>query len=65
MTGRRVGTLTACPECGGSAEITELVLLDSTDGPVEHARVECAHRHWFLMPSDRLVRLAAPRTSVA
>jgi hypothetical protein len=65
MTRGDLGELTACPECGAPAEITEAVLLESTDGPVEHARVVCVHRHWFLMPSDRLVRVEAPRASVA
>lgn len=42
--------LTTCPECGSIAEIRWRAVLESTDGPVEHARVECAARHWFLLP---------------
>ena len=31
--------LTTCPQCGNAAEITERDVLESTDGPVEHAKV--------------------------
>ncbi|MBO0847307.1 MAG: hypothetical protein J2P22_18045 [Nocardioides sp.] len=65
MTAPGLGELAACPECGAPAEITEMVSQASTDGPVRHARVWWVDGHWFLMPSDRLIRVAAPRTSVA
>jgi hypothetical protein len=52
-----LGELTACPECSAPAEVTEVVILGSTDGPVDHARVRCVRKHWFFMPADRLVRL--------
>ena len=42
--------LTTCPECGAVAEIRWRAVLESTDGPVEHARIECVRRHWFLLP---------------
>jgi hypothetical protein len=51
-----LGRLTACPECSAPAEVTEVVALGSTDGPVEHARVICVRRHGFFMPADRLAR---------
>jgi hypothetical protein len=44
----------ACPECGGPAEVQWRSVLESTDGPVEHAKVLCAQRHWFLLPVERL-----------
>jgi hypothetical protein len=47
---------TLCPECGALAEIEWRAVLESTDGPVEHARISCARRHWFLLPVARLVR---------
>lgn len=47
--------LTACPECGGLAEIVWRAALESTDGPVEHVRVVCVRRHWFLMPTAALL----------
>jgi hypothetical protein len=50
--------LTTCPQCGNAAEITERDVLESTDGPVEHAKVVCVARHWFLMP---VASIAAPR----
>jgi hypothetical protein len=46
-----------CPECGVPAEIEWSDMLFSTDGPVEHAKIRCANRHWFLMPTERLYRI--------
>jgi hypothetical protein len=54
-TEERLGRLTVCPECSAPAEVTEVVALASTDGPVDHARVICVRRHRFFMPADRLV----------
>ena len=48
--------VTWCPECGAPAEITDRVVLESTDGPVEHARIRCAARHWFLLSVGTLER---------
>ena len=45
---------TTCPECGAVAEVTERAVLDSTGGPVEHVRVACIARHWFLLPAGSL-----------
>ncbi len=41
---------TTCPECGAIAEVEWRVAVDSTDGPVEHAKVRCLLQHWFLLP---------------
>ena len=60
MTGEMVGGLTACPECSATAEVTDRVMLHSTDGPVEHARIRCVRRHWFYMPTAGLVSGMAP-----
>jgi hypothetical protein len=46
--------MTSCPECGHLAEVEWRAVLDSTDGPVEHARIRCVQRHWFLLPVARL-----------
>jgi hypothetical protein len=32
----------------------------STDGPVEHAKVACVRRHWFLLPVSQLVAPEVP-----
>jgi hypothetical protein len=45
---------TTCPQCGDIAEVTERAVLESSHGPVEHARVVCVHRHWFLLPTASL-----------
>jgi hypothetical protein len=44
----------ACPECGRDAVVEWRDLVDSTDGPVEHVKVRCPGRHWFLMPAEAL-----------
>jgi hypothetical protein len=41
---------TSCPECGALAEVEWRDVAESTDGPVEHAKVTCVQRHWFLLP---------------
>jgi hypothetical protein len=46
--------LTSCPDCGALAQVTERAVLDSTAGPVEHVRVVCLSRHWFLLPASSL-----------
>ncbi len=51
--------LTTCPECGALAEIRDRHVLQSTDGPIEHARVRCVQRHHFFLPVERLA-LPAP-----
>ncbi len=50
---------TVCVECGQIAEIEWRAVLESTDGPIEHAYVRCVNRHWFLMPSAGLATHAA------
>jgi hypothetical protein len=46
--------LTVCPECDASAEVLWRVTLDSTDGPIEHARVVCLRKHFFWLPIAQL-----------
>ena len=47
--------LTICPECEATAEVLWRVTLDSTDGPIEHARVVCVHKHFFWLPVEALL----------
>lgn len=67
MTGQSPGRLqtTTCPECRSPAEVVGRHVLDSTDGPVEHARVRCVRLHVFNLPVAMLViddrSQAAPR----
>lgn len=46
--------LVVCPECFAPAEILDRFTLGSTDGGVEHVKVQCLGRHWFLMPASSL-----------
>jgi hypothetical protein len=51
---------TSCPECDALAEVLWRDVLDSTDGPVEHAKIGCVNRHWFLLPVWMLEQPASP-----
>jgi hypothetical protein len=48
--------MTTCPTCGNPAHILERPVLESTDGPVEHVRIQCDHGHCYLLPVDTLER---------
>ena len=50
--------LVGCPACAAPAEVVERYVLESTDGPIEHATVVCASRHRFTVLVERL---ATPR----
>lgn len=50
--------LVACPECSTTAAMQWADRVESTDGPVDHVRITCVNRHWFLMPASR--RTPAP-----
>jgi hypothetical protein len=52
----RAMDLTVCPECAAPAEIQWRAVLASTDGPVEHAKILCVRRHWFLLPIAAIAR---------
>ena len=52
--------LTTCPECGAPAQIEQRHVLESTDGPIEHATVRCSERHRFTVLVERLVTPRAP-----
>jgi hypothetical protein len=51
--------LTSCPECGATAEVLDRFVLESTDGPIDHARIRCMDGHWFLLSIDALARAHA------
>lgn len=54
--------IVACPECSMTASLQRGNRVESTDGPVDHVRITCVNRHWFLMPADTLnERPRAPR----
>lgn len=43
-----------CPECGAYAEVEWRAELESTDGSIEHAKIRCLQRHWFMLPTAAL-----------
>ena len=51
--------LTTCPDCAAPAEVLDRFVLESTAGPVDHARVRCVRGHWFLLSIDALARAHA------
>jgi hypothetical protein len=52
--------MTWCPECGAVADVQWRDVVESTDGPVEIAKIVCADRHWLLLPVASLERASAP-----
>jgi hypothetical protein len=56
---------TLCPECGVLAEVKWRGVAESTDGPVEHAKVVCLRRHSFLLPVASLERASGPAAGEA
>ena len=48
--------MTSCPDCGAPAEVLDRFVLESTDGPIDHARIRCVGRHWFLLSLETLER---------
>ena len=46
--------LVVCPECAAPAEVLDRFTLGGTGGAVDHVRVACLARHWFLMPATWL-----------
>lgn len=43
-----------CPRCGAPAAVEWHSTMISTSGPVEHVKLRCLDRHWFLMPESEL-----------
>ena len=50
-----------CPECGRPSEVQWRAVMESTDGPIEHVRIQCVGRHWFLLPVSWLDRRSRAR----
>lgn len=46
--------LVACPECGSPADVAWRADVASSCASAQLAKVFCAARHWFLMPTDQL-----------
>lgn len=47
--------LTECPECGHAAEIEWRERVPEGAEDVALVKLRCVQRHWFLMPSGRVV----------
>lgn len=43
-----------CPDCAQPAEVVRRAALASTAGTVDHVKIQCVQRHWYLMPASRL-----------
>jgi len=44
----------ACPECHQEAVVEWRTNIGSTCGMLEHVKISCPKRHWFLMPTYML-----------
>jgi hypothetical protein len=55
------------PDCGVPAEVLDRVVLRSTSGPIEHAKVQCIRRHIFVMPipAGEVAMIRNPNPTVA
>ena len=42
--------MSSCPVCRSPVAYLDRFVLDSTDGPIEHARTQCLHGHLFCGP---------------
>jgi len=51
--------IVCCPSCGQPAEVVWRTHLRSTDGVIEHVRLQCLAQHVFLMPAAGLVSMCA------
>jgi hypothetical protein len=54
--------LTTCPACGAPAQVEQRHVLESTDGPIEHAKIRCVSGHWFFLTVAAL-EVTAPRAT--
>ena len=57
--------IVGCPECAAPAEVVDRFVLESTDGPIEHAIVTCPERHRFTVLVERLASRPAGGASTA
>ena len=49
------------PDCPAPAEVYAEAALDSTDGPVRHARTFCLNRHFYQLPVEYIPGMPADR----
>ena len=54
--------IVGCPECAAPAEVVNRFVLESTDGPIEHAIVTCTERHRFTVLVERMASRPASGT---
>ena len=54
--------LVVCPECAAPAEVLDRFGMASTARTLEHVKIQCLARHWFLMPVTMLPTAAAVAT---
>ena len=50
------GVLLQCLRCGLPAEISDRFTLAGAPRPVEHVKVVCVRRHWFVVPVEMISR---------
>ncbi len=45
------GDLVSCPECGAPAIVEWSSTVGTTDVPIEHLKIRCVQKHWYLLPA--------------
>jgi hypothetical protein len=55
----REGDLVSCPECGAPAIVEWSSSVGTTDAPLEHLKIRCVQKHWFLLPAYMVPGAAA------
>jgi len=48
------GDFVACPECGSPAIVEWADSMASTSGPIEHLKIRCVQKHWYLLPGHQV-----------
>lgn len=51
--------IVCCPSCGQPAEVLWRTQLSSTDGAIEHVKLQCLDRHVLLMPAGGLIPMCS------
>jgi hypothetical protein len=56
--------LISCPSCAAPAEVVDRYVLNSTDGPLEHATVVCVRRHRYTLLVEQETSAMMRRTGL-
>jgi hypothetical protein len=55
--------IVSCPMCALPAFVESRFYLDSSDGPLEHLRASCVHRHSTVQLAERVIEVLLPASA--